>query len=220
MGSQSVTNFSAAKKKRIRELVKDYSPGGPGAAEQASLIGEAAAGSLGKGPSNEFLQALTSPSVETALGLLVTLADELKRDPAGAYEQLGLGADVRKPVESVGAALIKTHLDRFARTQAETDSTFAARDALMKTVIDVVADAFPREKEPAGVDGRRFAEAFRRVPQERLVTTFLQNAAGALIGRVLDATRGRLPPERMDEIKRRVREQFVPEYVERLLRGE
>jgi hypothetical protein len=220
MGSQSVTDFSLAKKKRIRELLKDYSPESPRAGEQASQIGATAAGTLGKGPANEFLQALSSPSVERALGLLMSLADELKENPQRAYQELGVGNEIQQPAGIVSAFLMRALSDILSKSQAETESAFAAKDAIPKTIIDVISRAFPREEEPVEVSRRKFAEAFKKVPREEIVTAFLQNAASALINQVLDATRGRLPPDRIAEVKRSVRERFIPAFIEQLMKGE
>lgn len=253
MGSQSVTNFSAVRMKRIRELVKDYSPKSRGAEEQAREIGAAAVGTLstaratqvptlgkspkrsraqssaagGSGsaagrPANEFLQALSSRSVESALKLIVTFAEELKksRNPERVFEKYGVEPDERQPLGIVvSARLTKAHADRLSATQAETESAFASRDAISKTIIDVVSRAFPREREPVDVDRQKFAEAFRRVPPQEIVTTFMENVTASLINLVLDATRGSLPPAHVAEIKDRVRKRFVPEFIERLKAG-
>lgn len=221
MGSQSVTDFSAAKKKRIRELIKDYSPESPRAGEQASQIGAAAAaaGTSGKGPRNEFWQALSSPSVETALGLIMSLADELNEDPERVYEKFRIGDEIQKPVPYVSVALSRVLWDILSKTQTETESAFAAKDAIPKTIIDVISRAFPREEEPVEIDRQKFVQAFKKVPREKIVTDFLRNAASALIDQVLDASRGRLSPDQLREVKQSVREHFVPKFIEQLMRG-
>lgn len=220
MGSQSVTNFSAAKQKRIRELIKDYSSDKTEAERQAQAraIGEAAVGLLGKGPANEFLQALSSRSVETAIGLILYLAEGLKKDPQRIYEKYGIAQETQ-PVESFSAKLTEGLETILSASQTKTDTTDAVKEAIPKTVIDVVSHAFPREKEPVDVDLNKFAEAFKKVGREEIATAFMENVAGELINKVLDATRGRFHPGQVDKIKQGVRKRFVPEFIQRFKRG-
>lgn len=225
MGSQSVTDFSAAKKKRIRGLLKAYSPDSPEAETQAREIGAVAMGALGTVPANEFLQALSSRSVETGIGLITLLAEQLKRDPQKVYKDLqeaskkatGVASKMRQPVGIISASLTRALSNLLSSSQAETESAFAAKDAISKTIIDVVSAAFPREKEPAEIDRRKFTEAFRSVTREQIVTAFMQNVASSLINLVLDATRGTLPPGEVADLKQRIRERFVPDFTKRLM---
>jgi hypothetical protein len=215
VGSQSVTDFSKAKKDRIRDLIKEYSPETAKGKGMAAEIGAAAVGTLAKGPTNEFLQAISSPSVETALGLIITLADRLREDPSGLYEEIGVTAP--EPLGFVSAFLTRAHTDRLSANQAETESAFAAKDAIPKTIIDVVSRAFPHEKEPVEINRKKFAQAFQKVEQKEIVKAFMRNVAAGLIDQVLDATRGRFSPGVMAELKRRIREDYVPEFVEQLM---
>jgi len=248
MGSQSVTNFSEVRMKRIRSLVKDYSPKNSGAKTQAREIGAAAVGTLGTSsakvtapattrrgrsgqgggagggaalrPGNEFLQALSSPSVRDALGLITAFTDQLKkaRDPKTIYEKYGIGAEIQRPLGRISAVLTKAHSDSLSSTQAETDSAFAAKGAIAKTMIDVVSRAFPKT-EAIDIDREHLLEAFKHTRREELVTAFMENVAGALIDLVLDATRGKQSPALTAELKQKVREEFVPEFIEQLKRG-
>ncbi len=247
MGSQSVTNFSEVRMKRIRSLVKDYSPKSSGAKTQAREIGAAAVGTLGpfsakitppatkrkkRGqgagaaggvalrPGNEFLQALSSPSVRDALELITSFADELKkaRDPKKVYDKYDIGTEIQRPLGKISALLTKAHSDSLSATQAETDSAFAAKDAIAKTMIDVVSRAFPQT--PAmDIDREKLAEAIKHTKREEIVTAFMENVVGALIDLVLDATRGKQPPAVTAELKQKVRKEFVPEFIEQLKRG-
>jgi hypothetical protein len=246
MGSQSVTNFSAVRMKRIRQLVKDYSPGSRKADQQAIEIGAAAVGTLsgaagrtppakgkegtGAGvsgvvatgpPANEFLQALSSRSVENAIDLMMSFADEMRkaRNVQEVYEKYGVETEKQQPFGAVSAFLTKAHSDRLSSTQEDTESAFAARDAIPKTIINVISSAFPREQEPVEVDRRKFADAFRKVESKEIITTLMENVTAALINLVLDATRGSLSTEKAAEIKRNVREHFVPKFVQRLKEG-
>jgi hypothetical protein len=220
MGSQSVTDFSTAKKKLIRELVGSYSPHSSKAEKQASDIAAAAVGTLA-GEKNEFLQAMSSRSVETGLDLITFFADELRaaKDPEQVYEKYGVGSEKRQPSGIVSALLTNALSYHLTTAQKETESAFAAKDAIPKTIIDVVSRAFQQKKEPTDVNRQEFAEAFRKVRREDIATAFMQNVASALINLALDATRGPTSPARVAELKKRIRRDFVPELVHRLLRG-
>jgi len=217
MGSQSVTNFSAVRMKRIHDLVKDYSPRGSGVAGQVREIGAAEVGTLEK-PEYGFAQTLSNPSIERALALLMTLKDEMQKNPQAIYQVSGVGAK-RTPVLGVSAFLKRAHNGLLTKAQAQTDSAFAANDAIPKTIINIVSHAYPREREPVDVDPKRFEKAIKEATQEEITTAFMQNVTAALIDMVLDATRGKLPPARVNEVKEKVREHFIPEFIERLMSG-
>lgn len=249
MGSQSVTNFSAVRMKRIRALVKDYSPTGPKAQTQVREIGAAAVGTLGttsahlsapsvgkkgsreKGgvsgasapgrPTNEFLQALSSPSVATAISLILSFANELKKaeDPEKVYKKYEVGTETLRPLAKISAILTKAHSESLSSTQAETDSAFAAKDSIAKTIIDIVSRASPKT-QAMDIGREKLAQIFKKTTREEIATAFMQNVASALINLVLDATRGPQSPARTAELKQKVREEFVPEFIERLKRGE
>jgi hypothetical protein len=246
MGSQNVTNFSEAKMKRIRSLVKDYSKSTEPTA-QVRKIGAAAVGTLepsperarkqpkktkskgagGTGatsegtwrPGNEFLQALSSPSMRDGVALITSFAEKMKgtRNAEKVYDEYGVG-DVKRPVGRVSAVLTKELSDALSATQAETDAAFAAKGAIAKTIIDVVSRAFP-DTPATDIDRQRLAEAFKKFKRDDVVTAFIGNVVGALIDLVLDATRGRQSPTVTAEIKRKVRQEFVPDFVEQLKRG-
>lgn len=247
MGSQSVTNFSVVKMNRIRDLVKDYTPRSSGAGAQAAEIGAAAVGTLrstslkvpispakqkspaGKGagppgarkattpPTSEFDNALKSRSVEVGLSLILTMVEQLKKDPESVFEESGAARGL-PPVVGICVFLKKAHSGILTKAQIQTESAFAANEAISKTIIDVVSRAFPREKEVVEIDWEKLAKAFKIVPQGEIITAYLENVAAALIDLVLDATRGRIPPARVDKIKQSVREHFVPEFVARIKR--
>lgn len=248
MGSQSVTNFSAIRMERIRQSVRGYSPKGPDAESQVRRIGEAAVGTLvtteparvpspksrakekggGAGggraasasglPANEFLQALTSPSVEAALDLITELAGEVEaaKDPEEVYAKYKVKPGIEEPLGRLTAAMTKAFADRLSETQAETESAFAARDAIFKTIVDIVVAVFPDEKEPVDVKRDKLIKAIQKVPRRKIVIAYMENVAAALINMVLAATRS-LPPAQTEEIKRKIRERFVPELIQQLV---
>lgn len=213
MGSQSVTNFSAVRMKRIHSLVRDYSPT-VDVAQQAKLIGEAAVGTLEKGPTHGFAQTLANPSVETGLKVLMALKRELEKNPQGIYKAAGVG-EKRTPLLGVSAFLKKAHAGLLTTSQAQTDSAFAANDAIPKTIIDLVSKK--TETEAIDVSAKKLANIFKNASQQEITAAFMENVAAALIDLVLDATRGNLPPARVNQVKKKIREHFVPELIEHLM---
>lgn len=218
MGSQSVTDFSAAKKKHIRKLLRSYSPSSADAETQAKRIGALAIGTLAGGATNEFFQALSSGSVDKAVDLIKVLAKQMKENPQQVYKDTGVEGPMARPVGTVSAFLTKALTNLLTASQGETESAFAAKDAIPKTIIDVVSAAFPYEKEPADVDPQKFAQAFRKVTREHMTTRFVENVASSLINLVLDASRGRaIEPREAHDLKQRIRERFVPELINQLI---
>jgi hypothetical protein len=247
MGSQSVTNFSEVRMKKIRSLVRDYSDTGADAPTRARQIGAAAVGAVtgapaevvprktkkrkrkgGEGgatgaaetlkPTNEFLQALTSHRVKEAIDLFMDFANELQqaKDPETVYAQYGIRLDAKEPLNAASGVLgIK--LSEKLGPQAKTDLGFAGQDAITKTVIDVVRTRFPQESNPAKIDRKRFAQAFKDLGPGKVLTLFLQNVASALVNLALDATRTRLSKPEMERVKQKVREEFIPEFIEQLI---
>jgi|GEM_PF-2721517 len=241
MGSQSVTNFSTVKMNRIRNLIRDYSPRSSEAADQAERIGAVAVGTLrsiskeipgssakekskgreGAGasgvgkvtpePTSDFEKTLKSLSVEAGLRLILTMIERLKKDPERVYRESG--APARHPVVGLSAFLRKMHEGILTKAQIQTESAFAANEAIPKTIIKVVSEEFPGEKEGADIDWTRVVEALKRTPKEKIVSAYYENVIAALIDLVLDATRGRIPPAHVETVKQSVREHFVPKLI-------
>src|SRR2546423_3270709 len=138
MGSQSVTNFSAARKKKIGQLIKDYYAPSPNVRPRPSEIGAAAIGTLGqesaksKRPANEFLQALSSPSVAAAIELIMSLTKKMKRakDVERVYKEFEVDPKTEQPLTELSARLLTKLKDKLSATQRETDFAFAAKDAI------------------------------------------------------------------------------------------
>lgn len=236
MGSQSVTNFTTVKMNRIRDLVKSYSPRGSQAAEQAVEIGAAAVGTLrtaprkqrseaGVGgppsavvkatpPTSEFEKALNSESVKAGLSLIFTLIDQLKKDPEKIHRESAV-VESRHPVVGISVFLKKMHESILTKAQLQTESAFAANEALPRTIIEVVSQQGPHGKEPVDVDWKSLVKALEGSPPDRIVKTYLENVASGLIDLVLDASRGRIPPDHIEKVKRSVREHFVPDLIAR-----
>jgi hypothetical protein len=225
---------------RIRNLVRDYSPRSSEAADQAEMIGAVAVGTLrsskdisassarekSKGregggasvvrkvttePTSDFEKTLKSLSVEAGLRLILTMIEHLRKDPERVFRESG--APARHPVVGISAFLRKMHEGILTKAQIQTESAFAANEAIPRTLIKVVSDKFEGEKEGADVDWPRLVEALKETPKEKIVRVYYENVIGALIDLVLDATRGRIPPTQVETVKQSVREHFVPKLI-------
>jgi|ERR1051325_4033112 hypothetical protein len=245
MGSQSVTNFSEVRMKNIRRLVKDYST--KSTETIAKQIGSAAVGAItgsssevsvprkkkkskrkgsesgGTGavqPTNEFLQALTSHRVEEAIDLFMEFAKDFQEaeEPETVYAKYGIRDDAKEPLKALSVAL-GVNLAEKLGPQAKTDLGFAGQDAITKTIIDVVRKKIPKELDPAKVDRKQLARAFKELGPVLIFNLFMQNVAGALVNLVLDASRTRLSKAEMEQVKQKVREEFIPGFIEQLKSG-
>jgi hypothetical protein len=247
MGSQSVTNFPLLKMNQIQSLVKDYAPRRADSEMRAMKIGEAAVGTLraataaveelankekgqaGKGsgaggaiktkaqPTSDFMQTLMSRSVEQGLGLILTLIEQMKKSPQRVYEESG-AAHGRYPIARMGAFLRDAHSGLLTQAQTMTESAFAANEALPKTLFDIVSRKFPREKELVDLDTKKLTRAFKGISANEIVTIYLENVAAGLINLVLDASRGEIPPPRLEHVKQSVRDQFIPKLIAKVKR--
>jgi hypothetical protein len=220
MGSQNVTNFSAAKAARIRDQLKEFNPQSPAAGVQASSAAAEAIGEFTK--SNSFVQCLASESVENALKSVISLSNGFKyRDPNLIFEEYGVDPGSRRPLTEFAERLTRSLSESLTTTQNESDSTFAAKDALSRTLIDVVAKSVPREEAVSASSGQ-FAAALRGLPARDIGTLFFQNLISSLLRMSLDAARGRVPREEVEDVAERVREDLAARLgreIENLARG-
>ncbi|HEX5758182.1 MAG TPA: hypothetical protein VF121_03215 [Thermoanaerobaculia bacterium] len=212
MGSQQVTNFSDAKKRRILSGLHDYDPTDREVAQQQAIFAaRATIGPLSK--TSSFIQALGSPSTESALHLLLAFAEELK----GARRPEKLSEILRKydvdpsrprPYGALAAGLRTALGAELTATQKETESASAARDALGRTLLDVLT-----KHTPSGANAplEDLAQAVRRVPQRELATLFYENAISSLISQSLAAANRdrKEPPEKVEALKEDVRNAFA-----------
>jgi len=247
MGSQSVTNFPMLKMTRIQSLVKDYGPRRVDAETRAIKIGEAAVGTLqaasnavaelaskpkrttqgasGTGiatttkaqPTSDFNQTLMSRSVNEGLGLILTLVQQMKKNPRQVFEDSG-AAHGRYPIVDIGAFLKNAHSGLLTQAQTLTESAFAANEALPKTIFDIVSRKYPGEKELVDVGRKKIEKALRSVSSNDIVTAYYENVAAGLIDLVLDASRGEIPPAQIDRVKKSVRDHFIPKLISKVKR--
>jgi hypothetical protein len=222
MGSQSVTNFSAAKKKRIQLGLRAYQPDSPEARQQALFAGAAAVG----GPftkTNPIVQALGSASVESGQVLLLSLAGALKeaRRPEQITEILQafqVSPDHPRPVGALAAGLRTRLEETLTSTQQKGDSAPAAEDAITQTLLDAVELAGRPERAAAEVSAEELVQALCRLPEWKLAGLYLTNTTTSLIGSRLAAARGEeTPPEIVASLKDAIRDTYVGPIIQLVL---
>lgn len=203
MGSQNVTNFSAAKMARVRGAIKDYASQSP----VPKMAWEAAATAIGPlNKSNSFIQGLSSPSVERGLDLLISLAEDFRKargrkDLEKVLQKHNVDPKTRSPLPPLISADVTKKLgDKLSASSGRTDPATAAQDAITRTVIDVLAETIPREKVNAA-SPEQIAKAFGKVGERGLTEIFIKNILSSLMGLTFDAARGRkVSPEVVAQI--------------------
>jgi hypothetical protein len=209
MGSQSVTDFSAARKKQIQSSVRNFDPAAPDASHQAGEAFVVAMKSLK--PSSEFAQALTSASVDVAANKISDLVRALRaeagsevRSGGGVLGVYGVDPSDRQPYASLAAGLRRKFIEELNASSRKTEAAAAAADALGGTVLDVIAGAFPRKKEPSEVTREELLRAIRGTPDSVFSRVFVKNVLTSLLRQTFDAARGKIAPERIDALMRTV----------------
>jgi len=220
MGSQNVTNFSTAKANRIRQKIEEFHPRSPQADLEAWFAAADAIGEFNK--TNSFIQCLTSPSVEMALRSVISLATGFKyKNPESVLQGLGIDPDKKRPLGELGARLTKSVSENLSSTQQETKSSFAATDAIPRTIIDVVSEVVPREDVTAASPAQ-IADAFKKVPVREVSTILFRNVISSLLNMTLEAAaEGKVSRTTVNDLERRSREQFAAELskgIDQLLR--
>jgi hypothetical protein len=210
MGSQNVTNFSAKKAKRIRAPMEGFDSRSPQADLQAWFAAAEAVGEFNK--SNPFVQCLTSASFETALRTIISLANNFKhKKPEQVLQQFNVDPANKQPLGELGARITQSFSEDLIATQQETKSAFAAKDAIPRTLIDVLSESIPREKV-ASASPEQIAEAFKEVSARRVSTLFIQNEISSLFNMTLEAAaEGKIPPTTVAEIEERNHERLAAE---------
>lgn len=208
MGSQSVTNFSEVRKKRIQRGILDFEPDAPDATLRARQAGVAAIGSFA--PTSSFFQALTSASAETAARTLSDLVVELKttRSRVRVEEILaryGVGAGETRPYAPLVAGLRRELEERLTATSNKTEAAPSAADAIGATVLDVIKARFPDRREPADISSAELVDAIRKTPPGRFTTLYVTNLISSLLRQTFDAAREtEVPRQQVDALVERI----------------
>ena len=214
MGSQSVTNFSGAKKRRIQSGIRDYAPGGPQSASLAGAAGAAAIGSFAK--SSSFTKALTSASVKAAAKNLNDLTESLKATRSltkidRILAEFGVRPGEKKPYTALAAGLRTALAAELNSTQRKSEAAAAASDAISTTVLDLIARKLPEWKEKASeVSREELVKAIRGTSLPIISRVFLENLISSLLDQTLDAARERATPAKVNVLKKEVHRELAP----------
>lgn len=202
MGSQSVTDFSAVRKARIRAAIRSG---------DAWSAGSEAINAFTK--TGHYAQCLTSPSVREAENLLVSLAKNLKqirkkKQLDETLEKYGVQPDEAHPYAKLAAELQRNLGERLSQNSKATDSAFAARDAVVTTLIDVLSSSVEKN-EPADASKDEVLRAFQKVPIGKLASTFHKNVITSLVQASLTAARGTIPRSEVNRIVEEIRSKLA-----------
>lgn len=200
MGSQNVANFARAHMDRIKKAVRPYSKE-PLNAEQAWNVATEAVGPLTK--SHPFITGLSSKGVENAIDLLLSLGDELRRaksrqDVERILEKHNVDPKLKKPLLALTAETTKSFSTELTAQQQDSEFANTAKDAITKTMIDVLARSVPRDKVD-GATSQQISRAFEKVDRRELGEIFFTNVFTSQVELALDAS----------NISKSVREKFV-----------
>lgn len=214
MGSQSVTNFSATKKRQIQRGIRGYVPGVPQSASLAGAAGAAVIGSFSK--SSSFTKALTSASVKVAAQKLDALAESLKgtRSPKEINRilaELAVRPDEKKPYTALAAGLRIALAAELNATQRKSEAAAAASDAISTTILDLIARKFPVWKQKASeVSREELVQAIRGTSLPIMSRVFLENVISSLLDQALDAARERTTPAKVSALKKEIHRELTP----------
>ena len=189
MGSQNVTNFARAHMDRIKKAVKPYAKE-PLNAEQAWNVAAEAVGPLTK--SHPFITGLSSKGVENAIDLLLSLGDELKRsksrqDLERILQKHNVDPKLKRPLLSLMAQTTKAFSTALTSQQQDSEFANTAKDAIAKTMIDVLARLMPRDKVD-GATTQQISRAFEKVDRRELGEIFFTNFFISQVELALDAS--------------------------------
>jgi hypothetical protein len=193
MGSQSVTNFSAAKKKRIQERLRAFNPDATDAAHLAAEAGAEVIGSLAK--FGGFSLTLTSASAQVAANTIADLIDGIKAERGGVLEAYGVDPSDPQPYAALVAGLRQKFNEDLSVSSRKTEAFPAAADALGATILEVIKDAFPRKREPSEVTRNELLQAIASAPEGIFSRVFTRSLLTSLVRESFDAARGKSPPE-------------------------
>ncbi|MBZ5512003.1 MAG: hypothetical protein LAN70_12660 [Acidobacteriia bacterium] len=204
MGSQSVTDFSAAKTKRIRARIYEYNPRSPDADRQAWDTGADLIGTFST--SSPYAKALAGASVRTAYELLLTLAEDLQRsrNAQDVFTKHGISPDVQRPYGALAAKVSQSLDENLAAGSKATDAAPAANDALRRTLLTVISEGLPRGRAAADASAEEIREAFRSAGKSRTAAVFLQNVISSLERGTLDGARGKASPAKVEQVVKKI----------------
>lgn len=220
MGSQSVTDFSAARKKRIQTGILRFDPDARQAPSQARQAGLAAMGSLA--PTSSFVQALTSVSVDVAAKTLAGFVTGLKessrseRRTEEVLSEYGVRRTDQKPYAALVAGLRRKLGEDLNASSKKSEAMPAAEDAIGRTILDVIARRLPEKSEPSDVGRKELVYAIRRTPTTQFSGAFLENVITSLLRQAFDAAREEIPRARIEALVKEVESALAKKLATRL----
>jgi hypothetical protein len=206
VGSQNVTDFTAARKKRIRDRIREFDPRSPLVAEQAWSAAAAAIGTFAK--TSPFMQCMASASTEKAYEMLYALWEDFRRsrELKDVLEKYGVLPESRRPYGGLEANVRRKFREELTKTSLTTDSAPAAEDAISKTISTIVSGSLRQRRTPTDASLREIAKAFRRTSAAVVATLFVGNLLSSLTRLSFDAARGREPPAKVEQLAKKVDE--------------
>ena len=205
MGSQNVTNFREARKREIQSRVLMFDPAAADAGKLAGAAGAVAISSLA--PKGDFAKTLTSKSVRVAANTIADLVGAVRREIAlgeasggEALARFGVNPADPQPYASLSAGLRRKFNEDLNVGSRKTDSFASAADAIGGTLLDVIAAAFPSRKEPSEVSREELRRAIGETPDAVYSRVFVKHVLASLLRQTFDATRGKIPRRRIDEL--------------------
>ena len=190
MGSQNVTNFAKVHMLRARKAFKPYAVKEPTAEETWTAV-STAVGPLTK--SHPFVKAVSSKGYETALNLLLSFAEDLgkagnKKEIEAVLREHNVDPQLQKPLLRLTSQMTKSLTDQLTSKQEESDAGTAAKDAVTKTLIDVLALRLPPNKV-GSASPKQLSNAFQELDRKTLAGIFFKNVLSSLTMLYLDATK-------------------------------
>lgn len=206
MGSQNVTNFAKVHMLRARNAFKPYAEEQP-TDKQAFTAITTAIGPLTK--SHPFIKAVSSKGYETTLNLLLLFYDDLRKakQPKQLEEVLqkyNVDPKVRKPLLRLTSQMTEMLSSRLTSRQEESDAGPAAKDAVTKTLMDVLSQSM-RSADVESASPQQLLKAFQKIERDGLAEIFFRNVLSSLTMLYLDAakvpraTQEKVIPAMLDE---------------------
>lgn len=205
MGSQNVTNFAKVHMLRSRNALKSFAAETPTAKEAWTAV-TTAIGPLTK--SHPFVKAVSSKGYETTLDLLLSLAEDLRKakqpkDLEEVMRKHKVDPQVQKPLQRLSSRMTEQLSGLLVSRHEESDAAFAAKDAVAKTLIDVLSKSISREKVESA-SPQHIAKAFQKIGRDALAQIFFKNVLSSLMMLYLDASK----------VPRPIQEKVIPAIID------
>ena len=175
---------------RSRNAFKPYAATEPTAEETWTAV-STAVGPLTK--SHPFVKAVSSKGYETALNLLLSFSEDLRKAKSSkeleeTLRKHNVDPQLQKPLLRLTSQMTKSLSDQLTSKQEESDAGTAAKDAVTTTLIDVIAQSLPPDKVESA-SPKQLSNAFQKLDRKTLAGIFFKNVLSSLTMLYLDATK-------------------------------